>query len=262
MTTATSPSDRPVVTHACQVVDIRPLSTGTFEIELAAPAGTVLDYHAGQYLQMDIDVQGDGKMQRLSYTIANSCDAEKPRYLQVFLQTGSPFSNQLLTRLGQLKDCQQPLNITLALGRAYLQTDVTQPHVFIAAGSGIAKIKAITEALLRRNPEANIAIYWSNKTAGEFYLLEHFGRWATQHTNLRFTPVLEAADSEWTGRSGYLYEVIGTDFDDLSQVQTYLCGSPRMVYGTLDQLAAKGLQEHHCHSDVFEHSPREQQVAV
>ena len=37
------------------------------------------------------------------------------------------------------------------MGKAYLQTDVNLPHLLVAAGSGIAKIKTLTEAILGRS---------------------------------------------------------------------------------------------------------------
>lgn len=106
-----------------------------------------------------------------------------------------------------------------------------------------------------------MSIYWSNRRVDEFYLLEGFRGRADQHPNVSFTPILESPTSHWPGRSGYLYQVIGQDTDDLSNTQAYLCGSPQMVYGTIDQLQARGLQEQNCYSDAFEYAPRKERLA-
>lgn len=255
----------PIVSYPCQVVKFAPLSGGsfdtrTFDIELQSPAGTELNYLAGQYLQLDLDVNGDGQLQTLSYTIASSPDSENPRRLQLFIQNGSTFADKVLNCLSQHAERQTPLNVTLAMGKAFLQTDLTMPHLLIAAGSGISKIKSITEEILRRKPDTEVNIYWSNKQIEEFYLLEQFQAWADQNANLSFTPILESPNNHWNGRTGFIYEVVSEDCNSLEGTQTYLCGSPNMVYGTIDQLESKGLKEENCYSDVFEFSPRDQKA--
>ena len=77
------------------------------------------------------------------------------------------------------------------------------------------------------------------------------------HENLTFTPILEASNENWFGRSGFIYEVIQQDYENLGNMRTYLCGSPNMVYGTIDQLKSRDLEEAHCYSDAFEFAPRE-----
>ena len=243
-------------TYNCQVTNIKPLSEATFEVELRSPKDLTLDYRAGQYLQLKLDVYGDGQEHSLSYSIANSFDPEVPRRLQLFVQNCNPFANRILLQLQVLKRSNEAVRVKLPMGKAFLQTSLELPHLLVAAGSGISKIKCLTEEILKQKPNAKTNIYWSNRNVNEFYLLDQFKNWAEQHRNLAFTPVLEAEDVSWRGRSGYLYQVIGKDAADLSDTKAYLCGSPKMVYGTIDELQEKGLKEQNCYSDVFEYSPR------
>lgn len=257
MNNVATATDRPVVDYDCQVLAVRPLSSGsTFEVELESPEGSTLDYYAGQHLKLELDIHGDGQTQSLSYSIANSANPEQPRRLQLFIQNGSAFAEKILNRLADINENNAKVNVTLPMGQAYLQTDLGLPHLLVAAGSGIAKIKSITEEILRQRPDAKLHIYWSNKGADDFYLLDKFQNWAEHNDKLHFTPILESAAADWTGRSGYLYEVIQEDFNNLDSAQVYLCGSPQMVYGTIDQLKARGLKEEHCYSDVFTYAPR------
>jgi len=142
------------------------------------------------------------------------------------------------------------------MGQAFLQTDLNLTHLLVAAGSGISKIKCLAQEMLRQQPETDINIYWSNRHIDDFYLLDEFKNWVDQNKHLSFTPILESADDNWQGRSGFIYKVIKEDFNTLDQTQVYLCGSPQMVYGTLDQLRPIGLKEENCYSDVFEYAPR------
>lgn len=248
--------------HYCDIMSSTPLSTNTFEIELHAPKGTVLHYQAGQYLQLALDLKGDGQLQSLSYSIANSFNPEKPERLRLFIQTGSETADMVLKHLIEQKKRSRPIKVVIAKGHAFLQTNLSFPHLLIAAGSGISKIKCLKEEILKRRPDANVDIYWSNKNIDDFYLLSEFQSWVDTNENLRFIPVLESSNKGWSGRSGYLYKAIEEDFDDLDRTQAYLCGSPQMVYGTIDKLRALRLKEDNCYSDVFEYAPRDQQKAV
>lgn len=250
----------PIVSYPCQVLEITSLSANTFQVDLASPAGTTLEYHAGQHLQLELDINDDGQPQTLFYSIANGFNPDQPRHLQLFIQNNSELADRILRCLSKLRDHNTAVKVTLPMGKAFLQTDLRLPHLLIAAGSGIAKIKCLTEEILRQRPDANVNIYWSNKHIDDFYLIEQFQAWVKQHKNLNFTPILESPAPEWHGRSGYIYKVIEEDFNDLSNDQIYLCGSPQMVYGTMDKLNAIGLKEENCYSDVFEYAPKEDKV--
>mgnify|MGYP002700659318 CR=1 FL=1 len=246
----------PTVTYACQVIGVTPLSANTYQVELQSPAGTVLDYQAGQYLQLDLDINRDGRLDSLFYSITNGFDPKQPCRLQLFIQNSSGLTEAIIKHLFQLSKNNTTAKVTLPMGQAYLQTDLVLTHLLVASGSGISKIKCLTEEILRQHADADVNIYWSNRNIDEFYLLDKFKAWVVQNDNLNFTPVLESAGLNWQGRSGYIYEVIKNDFEDLAGAQAYLCGSPKMVYGTIDKLKATGLKEENCYSDVFEYAPR------
>ncbi|MEE1674048.1 hypothetical protein SNR37_003477 [Agarivorans aestuarii] len=251
-----------VATHACKVVSVEPLNQATFEVELTSLKGASLGFKAGQYLQLVLDVNNDGEFQSLSYTIASRFNPEQPTCLKLIIQKTSEFSAKVLSRLHQLSNNQEQVDIRLAMGNAFLQTSLDLPHVLVAAGSGISKIKCITEEILQQRPDANIDIYWSNRNEHDFFLLDQFYDWAVQYKNLNFIPILESAGINWSGQTGFIYQVIQETLSDLSKAQTYLCGSPNMVYGTIDKLKSLGLKEENCYSDVFEFAPRDSQVAV
>src|SRR5690554_6585896 len=133
-----------VISCECQVIDVSPLSEGTFQIELLAPTDTTLDYRAGQHLQLELDLDGTGELKPLLYSIANGFNPEKPRRLQLILQNTSEFAAKVLNHLSELNNRNAHVKVTMPMGEAYLQTDLDLPHLLVAAGSGTAKIKCIT----------------------------------------------------------------------------------------------------------------------
>lgn len=245
-----------IARHNCQVKEVVKLAKSTFQFELLSPVGTSLDYYAGQHLKLELDVNNDGQMHSLLYSIANSFESAKPRRLELIIENVSEFSGKIIQRL--IEACNNKINIDvmLAMGQAYLQTDLSFPHVLVAAGSGISKVKCIAEEILKQNPYADLCVYWSNRNVDDFYLLDEFHALQNQHKNFKFIQILESNHEQWSGRSGYIYQVLEQDFKDLKDAQMYLCGSPKMVYGTIDKLKGLGLREESCYSDVFEYAPR------
>ena len=128
---------------------------------------------------------GDGQEHSLSYSIANSFDPEVPRRLQLFVQNHNPFANRILLQLQVLKRSNEAVRVKLPMGKAFLQTSLELPHLLVAAGSGISKIKCLTEEILKQKPNAKTNIYWSNRNVNEFYLLDQFKNWAQQHRAAR-----------------------------------------------------------------------------
>lgn len=248
----------PSTNYECQVRAIATLSANTFQVDLHAPEDVCLNYHPGQYLQLELDVNNDGQPKALSYSIANSFNPKQPHHLQIFIQNSGAFTAKILQHLGELNKRKESAKVRLPMGKAFLQTDLDNAHILIAAGSGISKIKCIAEEIINRRPDAKVNIYWSNKHSDDFYLLDRFQDWVKTYKGISFTAILETQPKGWRGRSGVIYEIIEDDFDSLSDAHVYLCGSPRMVYGTIDMLKSKGLKEKNCYSDVFEYAPREQ----
>lgn len=89
------------------------------------------------------------------------------------------------------------------------------------------------------------------------YLMELAQRWAEEHDNFRFVPVLSApaAQDGWTGRTGLVHEAILQDYPDLSAHQVYACGSVQMVQAAQPAFVRQGISSDDCFSDAFHLAP-------
>ncbi len=199
MNKATNATSYPVQTYECEIVSINPLGANTFQVELLSPEGKTLNYQAGHYLQLELDLNRDGQEKAFSYSIANTIKSKEPRRLELFLQNSSIQSGKILEHLSLHQKNSEKIKVTLPKGQAFLQTNLGLSHLLIAAGSGISKIKCITEEILIHQPDAEVKIYWSNKNIDDFYLLDEFESWGTQNNHLNFTPILESTDANWQG---------------------------------------------------------------
>jgi CDP-4-dehydro-6-deoxyglucose reductase len=246
-----APGHSPVKTLACQVESVEALNASVYRIELLAPAGSKLDYIPGQYLELQVADQ------QLPYSIANAHNPEQPRRLELQISDHNEVTANIIAELSSAAENRSTIKVTLAKGDCFLNGLPKQPILLVCAGTGFSQIKCLAEAILAQDPEHEVHLYWSNRSLDEFYLYDMPKKWADKYTNFTFHPVLEAGVDSWQGRAGWIYQVIHEDFEDLSDVQMYACGSPTMVHGTLDQLEKLGLSEANMHSDVFSYAPRE-----
>jgi CDP-4-dehydro-6-deoxyglucose reductase len=77
---------------------------------------------------------------------------------------------------------------------------------------------------------------------------------AAQMPNLRYVPVLSepTPEDQWTGRTGFVHQVVMTDLPDLSAHQVYACGAPIMVESAQRDFVRKcGLPDDEFLADAF-----------
>lgn len=215
-------------------------------------------FYAGQYLLLHLNINEQNQV--LPYSIANApayVTGHNQSDVELYIADTGGLSKQVIAQL----HTSTRLKVEMPLGdciitRDWLSQHQTQPLVMVASGSGFSQIKSLIEAVLALSPNQEMHVYWSNKAQDEFYLHDWNHQKENAHPNCHYHPILETNAENWTGKSGFIYEVIQRDFNDLSRVQMFACGSPKMVYGTLDQLASLGLSQNNMHSDVFAYAPR------
>jgi len=246
-------------TLAFQIQSVEELSGKVYRVVLKAPAGKSLAFWPGQYLMLHVQDE-QGEPQSLPYSIASapgSWTQQDERALELHIADASDTASRVIRQL----QSDPVVRVTLPMGDCVitsqqLKNDTPEAIVLIAAGTGFAQIKSLTEGILAYRPEQEVHIYWSNRDADGFYLKDLPFQWAQAHEHLHYHPIIEQDSDGWNGRAGWIYQVIAHDFDDLSHCMVYACGSPNMVYGTMDQLAAIGLTEQNMRSDVFAYAPR------
>lgn len=247
------------ITYACQVARMELMEDAMWHVDLLLPAGKNAHFWSGQYLLLHT-VNAAGEEEQVPYSIAcapSDLTGNDPRLIELHIANHTDRANDIVRFL---KD-SVIVKATLPQGECFLNKRIlpnfkSQPLVLVAAGSGFTQIKSFVEAILAIQPEQEVHVYWSNKTPNGFYLSELPQQWASENSNIKYHAIVEKPYSGWNGRVGMIYQVISEDFSDLSEVQVFACGSPNMVYGTLDQLAKLGLSEKNMHSDVFSYAPR------
>lgn len=214
---------------------------------LKLPAGQRLQYLAGQYLDILLPA---GK--RRSFSIANSPQSGDRIELHIRNLEGGAFSGQLL---GGVQE-KSLLHIEAPFGQFYLREDVLHPLILVAGGTGFAPIKAIIEQALSLEVKRSMTLYWGVRAVRDLYLAQLPERWAREHANFRFVPVLSQPEptDAWLGRTGWVHQAVLTDHPDFSAFDIYAAGPPPMVKATYDALVARALPPSQFFSDPFEYA--------
>lgn len=233
----------PKVKVACQLVSVTPLGADVFSVHLRLPAGKEVRYHAGQYLLLERE-NGESS----AFSIASA--PQQGRELELHILARDNVVVDLLTYLQK----ERVARVQMPLGDVHLAGMDERPLLLIAAGTGLAQVHSIVEHCRATGFSLPIHVYWGSRVADDFYTFDALSAWQSM-SNLHFHQIV-SEDNGWTGRSGMLYEAVCSDIQHLNDYRVIACGSPAMVYGTLDALVAAGMQPEQMLADAFAYAPR------
>lgn len=213
-------------------------------LQLRLPTGARAKFHAGQYLQIELD---DGS--RRNYSMANPPHESDSVQLHVRHVRGGRFSEGVLRGL----DKGHKLRVELPFGEFSLQDTSAKPAILIATGTGFAPVKSIVEDAIKRKLDRPLYLYWGARRLEDLYLLDLAQKWE-KSGRLRFVPVLSEPHDGWDGRRGFVHEAVLEDFGALDGYQVYACGNPSMTSAAHTTFTQAGLAEDDFFSDAFVHT--------
>jgi len=213
-------------------------------VALRLTEGRKIAFEAGQFLNIVLE---DGARRSYSFTTpSGSTDLVE---LHVRLMPGGRFTTHVFEamKVGDTVSFEGPI------GSFVLHEPSDKPLIFVAGATGFAPVKSLLEQAFHMGIERPLYLYWGVRRPRDLYLTELPQRWAREHPNFRFVPVISepAPEEAWEGRTGLVHEAILADFPDLSGFSVYACGSVRMVEAARPAFVAQGLREDACYSDAF-----------
>jgi CDP-4-dehydro-6-deoxyglucose reductase len=229
----------------CRVQKLDKVADDVMIVQLKLPANERLQFLPGQYI--DFLLKGG---ERRSFSMANSPHADELVELHVRHVAGGNFTDHVF---GKMKE-RDILRLEGPLGSFFLREDSAKPIVFVASGTGFAPIKSIIESAFYKKIERPMVLYWGARRPKDLYLSAQPEKWAREHANFRYVPVISEARPEdaWSGRSGFVHRAVMQDMPDLSGHQVYACGVPIMVDSARKDFIEKcGLPEDEFYADSF-----------
>jgi NAD(P)H-flavin reductase/ferredoxin len=225
------------------------LSPDVMRMVLAIDGGERIAFYAGQYLNVLLE---DGA--KRSFSFATAPGALEKIELHIRRIEGGRYTGHVFERMrpGERVRFEGPL------GSFFLREDSDKPMIFVAGSTGFAPVKSMLEYAFSRGMQRRMLLYWGVRRLQDLYLGELPRRWAREHENFTFVPVLSdpAPEDRWTGRTGLVHEAILVDFPDLAGYQVYACGSAAMVEAAHPAFRVHGLAQDDCFADAFRLSPR------
>ena len=206
----------------CRVQKLEKVADDVMIVQLKLPANERLQFLAGQYI--DFLLKGGD---RRSFSMGNPPHADEFLELHVRQVAGGTFTDHVFNKMKE----RDILRLEGPLGSFFLREDSEKPIVFVASGTGFAPIKSIIESALHRNNARPMVLYWGARRPKDLYLNALPEKWAREHANFCYVPVISEArpEDQWTGRSGFVHRAVMQDLPDLSRYQVYACGVPIMV---------------------------------
>ncbi|MCC6560220.1 MAG: cytochrome b N-terminal domain-containing protein [Xanthomonadales bacterium] len=232
-----------VAVYSGRVERMERLNADVIRMQLSLPAGKRIDFAAGQYINILLE---DGEKRAFSFASAPHDNALIE--LHIRLVPGGRFT----TRVFESMQVGDELRFEGPVGRFTLHAG-QRPILLVAGATGFAPIKSIVEDAFHRGVQRPMHLYWGVRQKADLYLRDLAERWASEHPNFNFVPVLSepAPEDAWQGRTGFVHEAMLADFPDLRGHEVYVCGSVRMVENAVPALLAQGLAENACFSDAF-----------
>lgn len=233
--------------YPCRVVDIARPAPDVAVLRLRLPPNETFYFRAGQYINMLLP---DGAHR--SYSVATPPDQVSLTHIELHIRhhPGGLFTEHVFSSLAQ----RDMLRFEGPFGSFFLREPSDKPVILLAGGTGFAPVKAIVEYALQRGVAREFHIYWGGRRRRDLYLADLPHRWAADHRNIRFVPVLSGPDidPDWTGRTGWVHEAVIRDFPDLSGHEVYACGAPAMIDAARhDFTGTCGLPPEAFHADAF-----------
>jgi ferredoxin-NADP reductase len=235
-------------------------SAQCFHLEFKVEELAEFDFAAGQFVSLVADDPA-GKSQTRAYSMASA--ARRNEFdLCVDRVEGGFFSNLLCDlEEGQTVKFHGPYGFFL------LRQPLTD-SILIATGTGVAPIRAFTQALFPENgPHAGEDLsegreswlVYGTRYATELYYRDYFEKLAAEHSNFHYIATLSRPDDDWRGSRGYVQEHverIATEHTAMSHtaseatvaegggfnVHAYICGLNEMVSANRETLKKLGWQ--------------------
>ena len=238
--------------HCAQIVSLDRLTDDVMRVRMKLLGEEEIRYYAGQYI--NIFLPGDeNKGEKRSFSFATAPHERGPIELQIRLISGGKFTTHVFTtmKVGDVVEFEGPL------GSFFLREDSAKPMLFVAGATGFAPVKSMLEHAFHIGMKRKMILYWGVRSLKDLYLPDLPQKWAAEHSNFSFVPVLSEpkAEDRWTGRTGPVHEAILEDYPDLSAYQLYACGSAGMVEAAHPAFAEHGLSQDDCFSDAFKLAP-------
>ena len=209
------------------------------------PAAAALGYRPGQYVLVE---DRDHEVPPRSYSIANAPRPDGSISMLVTRVPGGRTSNWIHNlRVGD------DVSLSGPYGTFVDEPGSSAPALFLAAGSGLAPIRALIEAALRAGNDRPLTLILSARTEADVIDGVRLGRLQAFHPSFRFIRTLTRAG----GRPPYgrVPALLPSLYDGLDDHDVFIAGAAGFVADCAVAAEALGAQRARVHTEAFSTEP-------
>ncbi len=188
---------------------------------------------AGQYVDLVVPT-ASGLAFRRSYSIASAPDPTRPDVFEIAVTRveGGPTS-EALHRIapGEVVEVEGPRGAFVRT-----QADRAHPALFVAAGTGLAPIRAMLAEDVLRADGPPLVLLFGCRTPADVLWGDELAAWERACRRFRLHVTLSRPPPGWVGLSGHVQRSAGTLARSLPGAQAYVCGLSAMVDDVVGRL--------------------------
>lgn len=238
------PRKSPDMARRLRVVKVVEETKDAISIYLTEADGSEIQFQPGQFLSVDVDV--DGERLRRAYSLASACLPGVPRHITVKRIEAGRCSNQLNDTIREGDE----LRVLGPSGNFTVEPRSVNARqlVMIAGGSGITPIMSILETVLRVERGSRVTLIYGNRGWDDVIFRARLEALRQEFSDrLTVDHVLERPPEWWTGERGLLTaDVLGSrlkalNLEDDGLRRYFLCGPTPMMEAAHEVLSARGI---------------------
>ena len=248
------PRKTPNMSRQLEVVDVVRETHDSVSIYLTEADGSALEFRPGQFLSVDVVIEGERL--RRAYSLASACLPGVPVHITVKrIQDGrvSNYLNDTIAVGDKLAVLGPSGNFTVE-PRA-----VNARHLLmVAGGSGITPIMSILETVLRVESGSRVTLIYGNRSWDDVIFRDRLE--ALRHElggRLLVDHVLERPPEWWTGEQGLLSREVlesrlrALNVEDDGMLRYFICGPTPMMDAAHEALQQRGVEANRIAEERF-----------
>lgn len=197
----------------------------------------VFDFKAGQYVKVDLPIEG--KKTYRQYSISSQPKGDNKIELLIVFKENGAGTNFLFkeAKVGTI------LNISKALGRFVLPEKIEKEITFICTGVGLAPFRSMYLELLNNlKTDKTVNLIFGTRTLKDICYFDEISKLSKEFSNFNYYPVLSRENGNWKGKKGYVHGVYKELYPTHKPAQFYLCGWDNMIKEARKNLKEMGYE--------------------
>ncbi|MCY7297154.1 NAD(P)H-flavin reductase [Alteromonas sp. a30] len=223
----------------CQVESMEPLTPTVTAVTLRP--SVEVNFHPGQYIEV-IMAEND----RRAFSIANAQRTDNKIELHIGASEQETRSLEVLERMKEGE-----IFISSPKGEAYLRREDPNPMILVAGGTGYSYARSILNAALEGASNVNVTLYWGTRSLNDMYEYQLLSDLALENERFTFIPVVENAEVDWVGKTGWVHKAVVADHQDLKAFSIYVAGRFDMAKVARDDFYTQGLLAENLVGDAY-----------